>query len=48
MTREELISKAFEVYRNSPLDQSLTDTQIVKKLMEMNDGFLYGFIKCYG
>jgi len=46
-THEELISEAFRVYRNSKssaLNQNLTDTEIVNKLNEMNDGFLNSFI----
>lgn len=46
-THEELISMAYEAYRRSNLDQSLSDTQIVEKLRIMNDGFLQGFIQSY-
>ena len=45
-THEELISKAFTIYRNSArLNQNLSDIEIVNKLRNMTDGFLYGFIE---
>lgn len=47
MTHEELISKAFEAYRKSYLDQSLSDTQIIEKLKVMNDAFLINFINTF-
>ncbi|MBR6503067.1 MAG: hypothetical protein IKT42_06450 [Clostridia bacterium] len=43
-THEELISIAFEAYLNSTLNYGLSDTEMVKKLQNMSDAFLYGFI----
>lgn len=41
---EELVTMAFEAYENSTLNYGLSDIEMVKKLQEMNDAFLWGFI----
>lgn len=41
---EELVTMAFEAYENSTLNYGLSDTEMVKKLQEMNDAVLLGFI----
>jgi len=43
-THEELISMAFEAYENSTLDYGISDTEMVKKLQNMSDAGVYGFI----
>ena len=45
MTHAELVSKAYEVAIKTDFVKGLSDTEIVKKLDCMNDGFLLGFIK---
>ena len=45
MTHAELISKAYEVAIKTEYVKGLSDTEIINKLNNMNDGFLIGFIK---
>lgn len=44
MTHEELVSKAFEAARRTGLANNVNDTELVKRLSEMNDAFLIGLI----
>lgn len=43
-THEELISKAFAAYENSSINYGLSDSEMVKKLSNMSDATLWGFI----
>ena len=47
MTHEELVYKAFEAARRSGLANNVNDTDLVKRLSEMNDAYLLNLINTF-